>query len=640
MEEHSFDSSTQYTIFTESDRMTLNTRETDGGNNNVIVVGSSGTGKTHNFLKPNILQCNTNMVISDAKGTLFKECGHVLERNGYTIKILNLQDLSRSMRYNPFHYIENENDIEYLALCMASSMSNGKERSAGSGDTYWLEMATILLKALIGAVFYEFSFAERNIDTMLKLFEMAGVEQYNEESDLTRWFHEIEQKSKISYHVRNYNMFESQAGADRTQASCLGVVGSILAQWQLSSVRNLTLYDELELYHFDERKTALFVIYDDTDPSKNFLSNILYSQFFKLMIRKAESSDEGRLRIPIRFYLDDFANTTIPGFVDMIATIRSREISACIIVQSESQLQAKYGIDSDTIIENCAAYVFTGTSGVKTAKAVAERFDLTLQEVLHLPSDSFLAYMDRSIRKNKKFRPETHPNYLPGYYDYTKAIDRERKKHAGLEKMFAKQIAEYQDMLSISHGIREENKQAVEKDNLIVSSANAHISQTPVYTLKEHFFRNAEEQTFYSLLLTEIRTWTEVSLGVHVPLKEIFTAVRESNDEEVAKRISKFSFEKAENNISGKQDGGRLQDDLAGINCDFVLRDINTFRVIIAIDVQDEKNTTEPEQRQQEARKESLFRENHLDYIRVKPRDFDDEWWDIAVVNAIKRSKA
>lgn len=277
---------------------------------------------------------------------------------------------------------------------------------------------------------------------------------------------------------------------------------------------------------------------------------------------------------------------------------------------------------------------------MKTAKAVAERFDLTLQEVLHLPSDSFLAYMDRSIRKNKKFRPETHPNYLPGYYDYTKAIDRERKKHAGLEKMFAKQIAEYQDMLSISHGIREENKQAVEKDNPIVSSANAHISQTPVYTLKEHFFRNAEEQTFYSLLLTEIRTWTEVSLGVHVPLKEIFTAVRESNDEEVAKRISKFSFEKAENNISGKQDGGRLQDDLAGINCDFVLRDINTFRVIIAIDVQDEKNTTEPEQRQQEARKESLFRENHLDYIRVKPRDFDDEWWDIAVVNAIKRSKA
>lgn len=587
-----------YTIFTENDTLPLNTKETDGGNNNVIVIGSSGSGKTHNFLKPNILQCNTNMVISDAKGTLLKECGHVLEQNGYVIKILNLHDLSKSMRYNPFQYIESEDDIEYLALCMASSMANGKERSAGTGDTYWLEMATILLKALIGAVYYEFPLKERNIDTMLKLFQMAGVERYNEQSDLTGWFRSIERKSKISYHVRNYQMFESQAGADRAQASCLGVVGSILAQWQLSSVRNLTLYDELELYRFDDRKSALFVIYDDTDPSKNFISNILYSQLFKLLIRKAEQTCEGRLHIPLRFYLDDFANTTIPGFVDMIATIRSREISACIILQSESQLVAKYGVDADSIIENCATYLFTGTSGTKTAKAVAERFGMELKETLHLPKDQFIVYTDRKIRIGTKYRPEKHANFCAGFYDYEKAIIIERQKHRELNKLFEEQIRQYEEMLRISQSILEENRNAGKCEEIPEEPVTAVTAKTE-NCLKTNFFATSEEEMFYSILKGELVSHPDIYVSLHVPLKELF----QMQESEIEKEIT----------------------------CDFVLRAKDNFHVICGIDIIGTEHKKHPEHYQKELIKEQIFSQNDIYLIRVRPEDFYEPQWDITL---------
>lgn len=597
----------EYTIFTETDMLPLDTRETDGGNNNVIVIGSSGSGKTHNFLKPNILQCNTNMVISDAKGTLLKECGHVLEQNGYVIKILNLHDLSKSMRYNPFQYIESEDDIEYLALCMASSMANGKERSAGTGDTYWLEMATILLKALIGAVYYEFPLKERNVDTMLKLFQMAGVERYNEESELTGWFRRIERESRISYHVRNYNMFESQAGADRAQASCLGVVGSILAQWQLSSVRNLTLYDELELYSLDDRKTALFVIYDDTDPSKNFISNILYSQLFKLLIRKAEQTCDGRLRIPLRFYLDDFANTTIPGFVDMIATIRSREISACIILQSESQLVAKYGVDADSVIENCAAYLFTGTSGTKTAKAVAERFGMELKEVLHLPKDKFIVYADREIRIGTKYRPENHVNFCSGFYDYEAAIIKEREKYRELNKLFEDQIRQYEEMLKISRSILEENRNAGRSEQP-QKGKSVPVTAGQEYRVKSNFFNSKEEETFYSILQGELICHPDIYVGLHVPIGELF-------------RMQETEREK-------------------NITCDFVLRGKDDFRVICAIDIIGISRKNYPEYYQEELMKERVFRQNDIHLIRIKPDDFYDPDWDIILVSAIKKYRA
>lgn len=595
-----------YTIFTENDRLPMDTRETDGGNNNVIVIGSSGSGKTHNFLKPNILQCNTNMVISDAKGTLLKECGHVLEKDGYVIKILNLHDLSKSMRYNPFQYIESEDDIEYLALCMASSMANGKERSAGTGDTYWLEMATILLKALIGAVYYEFPLRERNVDTMLKLFQMSSVERYNEQSELTSWFCKVERKSKISYHVRNYNMFESQAGADRAQASCLGVVGSILAQWQLSSVRNLTLYDELELYSFDNRKTALFVIYDDTDPSKNFISNILYSQLFKILIRKAEQTYEGRLHIPLRFYLDDFANTTIPGFVDMIATIRSREISACIILQSESQLTAKYSVDADSVIENCAAYLFTGTSGTKTAKAVAERFGMELKDVLHLPKDKFIVYADRQIRIGTKYRPENHINFCDGFYDYEKAIIKERKRHSELNKLFEEQIRQYEEMLQISQSILEENRNAG-KGETIQKERKTDVTAKRKCSLKNNFFDSQEEEIFYSILKGELFNHPDIYVGLHVPLKELF-------------QICEPETEK-------------------NITCDFVLRAKEDFRVICGIDIIGGTHKNHPEQHQKELIKERIFSQNDICLIRVSPKEFYEPKWDITLVNAIKKFK-
>lgn len=593
-----------YTIFTENTTLPLDTRETDGGNNNVIVIGSSGSGKTHNFLKPNILQCNTNMVISDAKGTLLKECGHVLEQNGYVIKILNLHDLSKSMRYNPFHYIESEDDIEYLALCMASSMANGKERSAGTGDTYWLEMATILLKALIGAVYYEFPLKERNVDTMLKLFQMAGVERYNEPSKLTRWFRRVERESRISYHVRNYNMFESQAGADRAQASCLGVVGSILAQWQLSSVRNLTLYDELELYSFDDRKTVLFVIYDDTDPSKNFISNILYSQLFKLLIRKAEQTYEGRLCIPLRFYLDDFANTTIPGFVDMIATIRSREISACIILQSESQLIAKYGVDADSVIENCAAYLFTGTSGTKTAKAVAERFDMEPKEVLHLPKDKFIVYADRKIQIGTKYRPENHVNFCNGFYDYEKAIARERERHSELNQLFGEQIRQYEEMLQIGQSILEENRNAG-KGEKPQRQMKTSVKAKQACSLKNNFFDSQEEEIFYSLLQGELINQPDIYVGLHVPLKELF-------------QIQESELEK-------------------DITCDFVLRAKDNFHVICGIDIIGDVYKRHPEYYQKEQIKEQIFSQSGICLLRLRPEDFYEPEWDIALVNAIKK---
>lgn len=592
------------TIFTQSHSLPMDTRETDGGNNNVIVIGSSGSGKTHNFLKPNILQCNTNMVISDAKGTLLRECGHVLEQNGYTIKILNLHDLSKSMRYNPFQYIEREDDIEYLALCMASSMANGKERSAGTGDTYWLEMATILLKALIGAVYYEFPLKERNVDTLLKLFQMAGVERYREESELTVWFQRVRRESRVSYHVRNYQMFESQAGADRAQASCLGVVGSILAQWQLSSVRNLTLYDELELYRFDDRRTALFVLYDDTDPSKNFISNILYSQLFKLLIRKAEQTPEGRLRIPLRFYLDDFANTTIPGFVDMLATIRSREISACVILQSESQLVAKYGVDADSVIENCAAYLFTGTSGTKTAKAVAERFGMEMKEVLHLPKDQFIVYADRQIQTGAKFRPENHRNFREGFYDYEEAIARERQRHPLRSRPFREQIRQYEELLRISQSIVEENRDAQEEERpgafreVPAGERPGAPQRVPV---RKTPFATLEEEMFYSILQGELGGRPDIYVELHVPLKELF---------ETEER---------------------------GITCDFVLRARENFQLICGIDIRGGGENSQLEHEKEELIKERLFSQNGIRLIQVRPEDFYEPEWDIALVNAIKQ---
>lgn len=535
---------------------------------------------------------------------MLKECGHVLEQNGYAIKILNLHDLSKSMRYNPFQYIESEDDIEYLALCMASSMANGKERSAGTGDTYWLEMATILLKALIGAVYYEFPLKERNVDTMLKLFQMAGVERYNEQSELTVWFHRVERESKVGYHVRNYKMFESQAGADRAQASCLGVVGSILAQWQLSSVRNLTLYDELELYSFDERRTVLFVIYDDTDPSKNFISNILYSQLFKLLIRKAEQTCEGRLCIPLRFYLDDFANTTIPGFVDMIATIRSREISACIILQSESQLVAKYGVDADSVIENCAAYLFTGTSGTKTAKAVAERFGMELKEVLHLPKDQFIVYADRNIRIGTKYRPENHVNFCNGFYEYEKAIARERKRHGELNKLFEEQIREYKEMLLISRSILEENRNAG-KCKKLQKEIKTSVTARQEGRLKSDFFASQEEKTFYSILQGELIGQPDIYVGLHVPLKELF----ELQQTEIEKDIT----------------------------CDFVLRSKDDFQVICGIDIIGNAQQKHPEHYQKGLIKERIFSQNGIYLIRVRPEDFYEPQWDITLVNAIRK---
>ena len=339
-------------------------------NKNIIVIGGSGSGKTRFFAKPNLMQMHSSYVVTDPKGTLIIECGFMLVKNGYKIKVLNTINFKKSMHYNPFAYIRSEKDIlKLVTVIIANTKGEGEKTS----EDFWVKAEKLLYTALIGYIYYECVEEEQNFSTLLDMINASETREDDEnfKNPVDLMFEELEKENPEHFAVRQYKKFKLAAG--KTAKSILISCGARLAPFDIKELRELTMYDELEIDRLGEEKTALFVIISDTDDTFNFLAAIMYSQMFNLLCDKADDVYHGRLPIHVRCILDEFANIgQIPKFEKLIATIRSREISASIILQSKSQLKAIYKDHADTITGNCDTTLFLGGSEKSTLKDMAE----------------------------------------------------------------------------------------------------------------------------------------------------------------------------------------------------------------------------------------------------------------------------
>ena len=359
-------------ILTQTERLTMNSRPRDpqtARNKNVLVVGGSGSGKTRFFIKPNLMQCHSSYVVTDPKGSVVVECGRLLQRKGYRIKILNTINFRKSHHYNPFAYIHSEKDILKLVSClMANTKGEGK-----SGDDFWQKAEVLLYTALIGFIHYELPPEERNFATLIEMISSMEVREDNEDfqNNVDLEFEELAKRKPDHFAVRQYAKYKLAAG--KTAKSILISCGARLAVFDIQELRELTAYDELELDTLGDRKTALFLIMSDTDDSFNFLISMCYTQLFNLLCEKADDVYGGRLPVHVRCLIDECANIgQIPRLEKLIATIRSREISACLVLQAQSQLKAIYKDNADTIVGNCDSMLFLGGKERTTLKELAE----------------------------------------------------------------------------------------------------------------------------------------------------------------------------------------------------------------------------------------------------------------------------
>ncbi len=359
-------------ILTQTERLTMNSRPRDpqtARNKNVLVVGGSGSGKTRFFIKPNLMQCHSSYVVTDPKGSVVVECGRLLQRKGYRIKILNTINFRKSHHYNPFAYIHSEKDILKLVSClMANTKGEGK-----SGDDFWQKAEVLLYTALIGFIHYELPPEERNFATLIEMISSMEVREDNEDfqNNVDLEFEELGKRKPDHFAVRQYAKYKLAAG--KTAKSILISCGARLAVFDIQELRELTAYDELELDTLGDRKTALFLIMSDTDDSFNFLISMCYTQLFNLLCEKADDVYGGRLPVHVRCLIDECANIgQIPRLEKLIATIRSREISACLVLQAQSQLKAIYKDNADTIVGNCDSMLFLGGKERTTLKELAE----------------------------------------------------------------------------------------------------------------------------------------------------------------------------------------------------------------------------------------------------------------------------
>ena len=343
-------------------------------NKNVLIVGGSGSGKTRFWLKPNLLQCTsktypTSFVVTDPKGDIVVSCGHALQKNGYQIKILNSLNFKKSMHYNPFAYIHSEKDIlKLVTTLIANTKGEGK-----AGDDFWVKAETLLYTALIGYIHYEAPMEEQNFSTLIEFINAMEVREDDEDfkNPVDLMFEELKKRKPDHFAVRQYAKFKLSAG--KTAKSILISCGARLAPFDIQELRELTAYDELQLDTLGDRKTALFLIMSDTDTTFNFVIAMLQSQLFNLLCDKADDLYNGRLPVHVRCLLDEFANIgQIPNFDKLIATIRSREISASIILQSQSQLKTIYKDAADTIVGNCDVTLFLGGKEKSTLKEISE----------------------------------------------------------------------------------------------------------------------------------------------------------------------------------------------------------------------------------------------------------------------------
>ena len=445
-------------ILTKTERLMMSNRPPDpknARNKNVLVVGGSGSGKTRFWLKPNLLQCHSSYVVTDPKGSIVVECGTALLKNGYRLKILNTINFSKSMHYNPFAYIHSEKDILKLVTTL---MTNTKGEGSG-GDPFWEKSERLLLTALIAYLHYEAPVEEQNFATLLEMLNTMQVleddEEYQNPVDLL--FEELAKKKSNSFAGRQYKLYKLAAG--KTAKSILISCGARLAPFDIQELRDLTMYDELQLDTLGDKKTALFLIMSDTDSTFNFLISMVYTQLFNLLCDKADDVYGGKLPVHVRCLIDECANIgQIPNLEKLVATIRSREISACLVLQARSQLKAIYKDNADTIVGNMDSQIFLGGSEPTTLKDLSEMlgketidafntsdtrgnspsYGTTFQKMGHeLLSRDELAVLDggkcilqlRGVRPflSDKYDLTQHPNYkLTSDYDPKNTFDIEK----------------------------------------------------------------------------------------------------------------------------------------------------------------------------------------------------------------------
>ena len=355
-------------ILTQTERLMMSNRPKDpktARNKNVLVVGGSGSGKTRFFIKPNLMQLHSSYVVTDPKGSIAVECGKLMLRNGYKVKIFNSINFKKSHHYNPFAYIHSEKDIlKLVTTLIANTKGDGK-----SGDDFWQKAETLLYTALIGYIHYEAPEEEQNFATLIEFINAMEVREDDEtfENNVDLAFKELASREPNHFAVRQYKKYKLAAGktAKSINISC----GARLAPFDIQELREITMYDELELDTLGDRKTALFLIMSDTDSTFNFLISMIYSQLFNLLCEKADDVYGGRLPVHVRCLIDECANIgQIPNLEKLMATIRSREISACLVLQAQSQLKALYKDNADTIIGNCDSSIFLGGKEPGTLK--------------------------------------------------------------------------------------------------------------------------------------------------------------------------------------------------------------------------------------------------------------------------------
>ena len=359
-------------ILTQTERLMMSNRPKDpkaARNKNVMIIGGSGSGKTRFWLKPNLMQCHSSYVVTDPKGSIAVECGRLMLRNGYKVKIFNSINFKKSMHYNPFAYIHSEKDIlKLVTTLIANTKGDGK-----SGDDFWQKAETLLYTALIGYIHYEAPEEEQNFATLIEFINAMEVREDDEtfENNVDLAFKELESREPNHFAVRQYKKYKLAAGktAKSINISC----GARLAPFDIQELREITMYDELELDTLGDSKTVLFLIMSDTDSTFNFLISMIYSQLFNLLCEKADDVYGGRLPVHVRCLIDECANIgQIPNLEKLMATIRSREISACLVLQAQSQLKALYKDNADTIIGNCDSSIFLGGKEPTTLKELSQ----------------------------------------------------------------------------------------------------------------------------------------------------------------------------------------------------------------------------------------------------------------------------
>ncbi|MEG1756690.1 MAG: type IV secretory system conjugative DNA transfer family protein [Clostridia bacterium] len=365
-------------ILTQTERLTMNSRPKDpktARNKNVLIVGGSGSGKTRFFIKPNLMQCTskaypTSFVVTDPKGSLVVETGRLLQRKGYCIRILNTINFKKSMHYNPFAYIHSEKDVLKLVTTL---IANTKGEGKSGGDDFWLKAETLLYTALIAYIHYEAPETEQNFSTLLSFINAMEVREDDPDfqNEVDKLFTKLEKKDENHFAVRQYKKYKLAAG--KTAKSILVSCGARLAPFDIAELRKITAYDEMALDTLGDRKTALFIIISDTDDTFNFLVSMAYTQLFNLLCEKADDVYGGRLPVHVRCLIDECANIgQIPKLEKLMATIRSREISACLVLQAQSQLKALYKDNADTIVGNCDSSLFLGGKEPTTLRDISQ----------------------------------------------------------------------------------------------------------------------------------------------------------------------------------------------------------------------------------------------------------------------------